>query len=207
MIEFNKALQVVLDHYGIEEAELFSKSQKSELIMPRKLLIYLMRHLTNGAIAKLIHRSEEVVRTYRTEMNYAVERNESIRTNYQLILDKIQNLMNLKLRNQQLGSLYDMFEQFLSMKPDSVTLELVCLLIEEIKEKCRKKHRAGKENLGLDEKQLRAFLIWYHHFGGMYEESNPYGHMTLLDMINQIKPLAHAQRITLRNLQTDRSPQ
>jgi hypothetical protein len=197
MMDFNKALPVVLDHYGVEEAELFSRSQKSELIMPRKMLIYLMRHLTNKAISKLIHRSEEVVRLYRTQMNYAVERNESIRTNYELILSKIQNLMNLKLTNAQLGSLHDIFEHFLSMKPDSVTLELIFLLIEEIKEKCRKKSRSGKENLSLDEKQLRAFLIWYHHFGGMYKENHPYAHMTLLDMIGQIKPIANAQRIAI----------
>ncbi|HEY9117726.1 MAG TPA: hypothetical protein VIN11_07860, partial [Roseivirga sp.] len=143
-------------------------------------------------------RSKEVVRNYRTEMNYAIERNETVKKNFEEILTKIQNQVTIKLNTHQVKAVWEVLEDFLTMKPDNVTLELVCLLLEDLKEKVRKRARNDKQNIQMDEKQLLAFLIWYHHFSAFYEEKHPYGYITLLDIINQIKPIANAQRIPIK---------
>lgn len=189
-------IDAVCDYFGVKQETLLSDNRTRPLPMARKILIYLLRDRTHVAISRVVGRDASMVGVYITELN-SLGPGHEIFAHLEAIQKEIQTEMTIKLNQSQLGSLHDIFEHFLSMKPDSVTLELISLLIEEIKEKCRKRTRSGKENLSLDEKQLRAFLIWYHHFGGMYKENHPYAHMTLLDMISQIKPIAHAQRITL----------
>lgn len=196
--KIDKVISVVCEHFDISQEQLKSTSRKIPIPMAKKMIILLLPDVNIRDLAEALNNDFRTVYHHRGYINQLCEVDLEIKKTFNILQSKLE-YMNLKLKPAQLGSLYEMFESFLSMTPDSVTLELICLLIEEIKEKCRKKFRSGKENLSLDEKQVRAFLIWYHHFGGMFETKHPYGHMTLLDIINQIKPIAHAQRITLQN--------
>lgn len=194
----DKVITVVCEHFEISEAELKSTSRRVPIPQAKKMIILLLPEVTIRDLGRALNNDPNTIYHHRGYINQLAEIDKEIQETLTILKSKLE-YMNVKLSTAQLFSLYEMFESFLSMKPDNVTLELICILIEEIKEKCRKKFRAGKENLSMDEKQLRAFLIWYHHFGGMFETKHPYGHMTLLDIINQIKPIAHAQRITLQN--------
>lgn len=194
----DKVINVVCDHFNISQAKLVSSSRKMPIPLAKKMIILLLPEVSIQDLGEALNLVPNTIYYHRSEINQLSEVDINIKNHLKILQSKLE-YMNLKLKTAQLWSLYEVFESFLSMKPDNVTLELICILIEEIKEKCRKKFRSGKENLSMDEKQLRAFLIWYHHFGGMFETKHPYGHMTLLDMINQIKPIAHAQRITLQN--------
>jgi len=131
-------------------------------------------------------------------MNRAVETDPILNYHVTAITAKLEE-MTIKLNESQVKALWEILEDFLSMKPDSVSLELVCLLLEDLKEKVRKRSRNGKENIQLDEKQLLAFQIWHYHFSTIYELKHPFGYFTLNAIINQIKPIAHAHRINIQN--------
>lgn len=192
-----KVMDAVAEHYDVTYQEIRSDSRKIPLPLCRKIIVHLMPEYSSKQIAELINRSDAVVCHNRSQMNREAGRDNKISADINSIKAKLQD-MNIKLNKSQIGSLWEVLEMFLSMKPESVTLELVCFLLEEIKEKSRKRFIGGKENIGLDEKQIRAFIIWHHHFGGLFEQKHPHGHMTLLDIIHQIKPIAYAHRINIQ---------
>lgn len=197
MNEPEKVMDSVAQYYQVTYQDIRSDSRKIPLPLARKIIVHLLPEYSSKQIAELINRSDSVVCHYRSLMYR--ESGTNIKTAFDInsIRAKLQD-MNIKLNRSQIGSLYEVLEMFLSMKPESVTLELVCFLLQEIKEKARKRFLNAKENIGMDEKQIRAFIIWHHHFGGFFEQRHPHGHMTLLDIINQLKPIAHAHRINIK---------
>lgn len=192
-----KIIKAVCEHFGVTLEEVSGKSRKAHICMSRNLIVHLLTGRTPENIAKIINRAPCQVYKIRAEMNIGSERDPLLKDHVKAINQLIQE-MNIKINRSQLGSLWEVLEMFLSMKPESVTLELVCLLLEEIKEKSRKRYLNHKENISLDEKQVAAFQIWHYHFGGSFEELHPHGHITLIDIINQIKPIAHAHTITIQ---------
>ena len=192
-----KVINAVCDYFKIEKEALGSGSRKAPIPLAKKLIIHLLPNVNSALLQQELNLSKSSIYNHRTEINLLSEVDMEIKQSIHSIKSSLEE-MNVKLNKSQIGSLYEIFESFLTMSPDNPTLELVCILIDEIKEKCRKKLRSGKENLSLDEKQLRGFLIWYQHFGGMWEQRHPYAHMTLLDIINQLKPVNYAKTVPIK---------
>lgn len=199
MIDPVKLIESICEHFEVTHHQIRSESRCQPLPQARKIIIHLMHDHPVPEITALVGRERTLIYQYRRQMNRQVEADPILSDLVKIIQDQCQNSMKLKLKTSQLGSLWEVFEDFLSIHPDSVTLELICLILDEIKEKARKKFIYGKDNITLDDKQLRAFMIWYHHFSHHYEDKHPHGYMTLLDIINQIKPISNVQRITLKS--------
>lgn len=188
MKEPRQLIEFVADYFSISEIDLLSSSQKSEFSWPRKILIYLLRHRQHQEIGKLVNRSRTLVTNYITEMNYLIDRDEDIRNQLEDIQSQIEHTMTIHLNHSQLKSLYEVINDFILKECSSVVEELIILILDEINEKLRKRIRAGKANLNLDEKQKRAFIIWHFYVSRKYESSHPHAYMTILDIIGQLKP-------------------
>jgi hypothetical protein len=198
MIATRLIIKAVCDHFDVTHDDIRGKSRKGHMASARRVVVHFMGDRSNQVIAKAINRSESMASTFRYEMSEGniIDRE---------MLDHINQInltlqeMTIKINRSQLGSLWEVLEMFLSRRPESVSHALLCLHLDDIKEKSRKRFLAGKENIGLDDKQVKAFQVWYFHFGAVFEEVHPHGHMTLIDIINQIKPTSNERTITIKN--------
>jgi predicted transcriptional regulator len=188
MKEPRQLIESVAEYFSVSQIDLLSSSQKAEFSWPRKVLIYLLRHRQHHEIANLVKRSRTLVTQYIKEMNYLVDRDEDIRNQLEEIQSQIQNTMTIRLNQSQLKSLHEVLDEFIQKDCESVTEELLVLILDEINEKTRKRIRSGKENLSMDEKQKRVFIIWHFYMSQRYERTHPHAYMTMLDIIQQLKP-------------------
>lgn len=196
MINTDKLLEVIQDRFGVTIEEIQSQNRHRDISYPRKLIAYFLRNQRRDC-HRITGRKMDVTRQWIYQIRALLDYDQEIIEDCQHIYNLIQPEMSINLNRSQLISLMEMISIFLDTPRDNVTLELICLHLDDIREKLRKRIRADKKNLSLDDKQVHAFLIWHYHFGGHFEKLHPHGYMTLIDIINQLKPINHAQRIPI----------
>lgn len=180
-------IHAVCEYFQIIPDQIRGESRKAPLPLARKILIHLLCSQSTEEIQQAVNRSQFLIYQYRAEMARRIQSDYELARIIREIETKVSE-MTLNLNKSQLTSLFEVLTDFLMVNPKNVEAQLIAMHMDDVREKVRKRIRAGKENLGLDEKQLRAFVVFHIRCSPRYESVNPHGYMTLMDIIQQIKP-------------------
>lgn len=86
-------IRVVCDHYNVTQADLVSSKRNKELILPRYMVIYLCRTLTdytyNGIGALLGNRDHSTIMHGETAMRNLIERDDNVKSSVETIINKL----------------------------------------------------------------------------------------------------------------------
>ncbi|MCH7400097.1 hypothetical protein MM236_19030 [Belliella sp. DSM 107340] len=192
MIDTQLLLDAIGDYFKVTPTELQSKCRKHRLSYPRKMIAYILRNQKDDAV-KLTARSPEVIKRWISDINFLEENDQLVKNDYEVITQRIQPVMQINLTQSQIKSLHGLFTEFLAADANNVMLKLISMHIDDINEKLRKRIKTGKANIGMDEKQQYAFLVWHYHFSEHFENSHAHAYMTIIDIIQQLKPIHHAK--------------
>ncbi|MDO9554560.1 hypothetical protein [Rhodonellum sp.] len=188
MLAPNEVIQIVADHYEVTADEIKGESRKSKVNLARKMVCLALKDIPRTDIINLLNKSYCLINYHIHNMQYQVDQYEHIKQSYEYIKSKIHNQMAVKLTLSQLKSLHDILNHSLSKDTKNNGETLISLHIDDINETVRKRIRNGKANINFEAKQQYAFIIWYEQNALKYRNTNPHGYMTLVDIINQLKP-------------------
>lgn len=187
MSKVDSYIASVCEHFQILPEQIRGDSRKAPLPLARKILIHLMASHPTEEIRHAVNRSNYLIYQYRAQMEQMINKDYEVARIVQEIESKA-NYMTIKLNKSQLTSLFEVLTDFLLIRQKNVEAQLIAMHMDDLREKVRKRIRGAKENIGLDEKQLRAFLVFHMRCSENYEHKHPHGYMTLHCMIQQIKP-------------------
>lgn len=195
MINPEKLISAVEEYFEIRAEQIQSRARNRGLSYPRKIIAYALKDMQLHYAVKITGRSPETLRQWIGQMSVWLDHDPQVKKDYESIMQLIESNMTIKLNLSQLHSLYIILSDFTSKRTDDVALKLLSLHMDDIKEKIRKNIRNDKPNLKLDQKQGCAFMVWHLSFSQYYQVGNPHGYMTILDVINQLKPIQNAKQV------------
>lgn len=185
--EVDKIITTVCDHFEISEGLLKSGYRRHPVPLAKRIILHLLPTLSIEEKASAINSSRYSVYHFQDGFDSLAKVDLIIKSHIEQIQSKLAD-MTINLNKSQLKAFYEVLTDYLGYKKPNVEAQLVALHLDDIREKVRKRIRADKENVGFDEKQVRAFLVFHLRCSPEYEHRNPYGYSTLLYIIQQIKP-------------------
>lgn len=188
-MEAKEILQIVADHYGIKTEYLSGLNRTQTYVEARKMYCYLSRELPRREVARTIGLNTSTVRYHTLDMRDLIPTSRRLSDIYEKLTIKLYKEMTVKITNSQLRTLHNTIRHFIENgQTNHIADELVFLHLDDIAEKIRKRLRADKKNLALDEKQQRALVIWYIRHSETINDLCQQTVSILIFIINQIKP-------------------
>lgn len=182
-------LQIVAEHYGIKSEYLAGQGRNQLYVEARKMYCYLSRELPRREVSRTIGLNTSTVRYHTLDMRDLIPTNRRLSDIYEKLTIKLYKEMTVKITNSQLRTLHNTIRHFIENgQTNHIADELVFLHLDDIAEKIRKRLRADKKNLALDEKQQRALVIWYIRHSETINDLCQQTVSILIFIINQIKP-------------------
>lgn len=189
-MNYEEVLNLVTAAYRISIPQLQGPSRKTHINQARKMVCLILKHEPKHTVAQLINRSPEIVRHHLSNMLDEIEYYPDLQQKYDAIMSQLEPDMNIKLNMSQLKSLYSAINFYLKSPAETIADELIHLHLDDIAERIRKRIKNNKPNLTLDEKQAKAFTLWHMWNLGKVDSFSQHGAMAMIDIINQIKPVA-----------------
>ena len=196
MTDYSKTLEAVADSYGVNVADITGGCRRTEVVNAKRMLCLLYKNKSNREIGEIIGLTPSSI-TYNKSIAFSeIEWDKDFQKKHAEITSKLYKEMTVKLTNSQLRSLADLLNNYLENQAGNMADELIHLHLSDVFEKLYKRARNNKENISLDDKQRLAISLWYRSFGRGYRppEAEHHAYITLIDIINQIKPYEDTHR-------------
>ncbi|MGE0931699.1 hypothetical protein [Peijinzhouia sedimentorum] len=178
--------------YQISPELLKGASTNRQVIEAKKVYCLLSEELHGHVDRPLIQANYEKSRYYLRTAKDLLQFDRIFQTNYQAVkqqLNLINAQMSYKLNINQLGAVEMVIRSFMAVKPAKNKADkLIELHLDEIAEKLRKRVRAGKDNISLNEREVLSYQLWWITNAKLFDLFGKYEIAACLDLYNQTKP-------------------